>query len=1614
MAKWNYEGKVYELEDGLSAEQATAKIKSMLEDEQVSDAVQTNNVAGDFTDREVVEFVPSSSKSDRNLLGDITVGAASGATKAVEGTLQLGGIVADLQLQSNPLMNQAVRKAVDEGETVISNDPLPITTMVGDLFQDIRQSDAVKRVAGESGLEAEGLGGEIASIVTQFVLPAGKVAGAVEKGSRVGRLKLAQIARTGKSRLTKRQKLSLLGQQAAAAGVVDTIVSTDDTEGLHDFFELAPDRSPEKVVGETALEAASLKLLDKMTIGAEAGIASIILPPVLGAAFKTVSKVGAHRPLETVTNILRRNGVDVPLSSGGPKTFAERARTATVADIASLGAIPAARAGIEATTKAILKQEARILDQESVGAFDNLTGKLIANLRYRGFLDPEAANLNSLINAAVEGDVKRADRRLKRVEQKIDEFLQSPEMLQQTAVTKQTLMNAFMDVLQSGEKPVLKGSFQGIPDELFAAFKSARDVIDDLSTKLLDTGAVRALPEDAPFGQMSRSRLIEAIKENIEVGGYLRQRYAAYENPGYKIAQGSQREKEIFDLIKNSAGGREQNTVFNHIKDTLTDDAVLRVTDDQTLDTLTERQMREYIRLILSRTPAGSGGPSKFISMNAVQRVPLRKLNTQLLNRRKVESPVLKEILGQTKSPTEAYIATVSDLSTFIATDSFYTRLRSIADADMAEALFRRGRYSENFASPAERERLAELRQQNPAATLADIGPKQDSRYINVPERVAARRERVQIEIDAATQQGASEGRLRQLQQQLDNAETDVLNDLKTRGYFVLGRMNNNGDILAKDPGQAESAFGAMHNVAVPLPIWKSLSRRTLSEDEGLPNLMRQMYGGLLKLKGITQFSKTILSPITQVRNITSASMFALAQGNVGTGASLGQSFDLVMRDVVNKKILNADLTLSDGGMDYLIDVQKRGVIGSSAELREIQDNLRRSVRNSVNQAMSDHALVSDVATTAPKSARISVPFTGERIGVDIGSLDPQNRTNKFMQFMGKASDVYRAGDDVWKIYNYEFEASKLRDAYTNIIDNLRKNRGPMTDKQFEFAKDQATRRFKQFLGDENAASLEEAIKNKAADNVRNLVPNYELVPQLIKDIRGMPFGNFIAFPAEIMRTGFNTLETSMKELASDDAAIREIGMRRLMSSLSTFYVIGPALRDTAMTLTGTSPETMEAVNALSADFQKDSILVPLGKNGKGQLEIMDFSHFNPYDMLIRPFETVLNSLDEEGKLRPLPGDAGVLDISDRAARIAFKSFFEFIEPFTEESIALAALRDVIPKQGTDDSIPVISMIGRGGVTRTGAKVYREGETTGKKIERSLIHVLNQMGPSNLVPLRVPVGADMSELELSRLPRSLLQGDEFGISSIEPSTGREYAPAGELFRMLTGLQTQTVDPDRILRFKANEFKNARSGAATLFNDVVNREFADEDDYIQGYLAANQARLAAFRKFAAQIRHLQNLGLSDAEIRRMLKKERLGTEEVRSVLRGDYLPFSPNKKKLEEAQEKDHEIPTSLLRIMQRDLERLSIDPDFPEPAPSDAFDADTFTGPSSFFGDLLSSATQSVSPAPAVTPSVTSPASPASAITPPAPSPARVSNINPTILPNEDDRVIAERLRARG
>ena len=53
-------------------------------------------------------------------------------------------------------------------------------------------------------------------------------------------------------------------------------------------------------------------------------------------------------------------------------------------------------------------------------------------------------------------------------------------------------------------------------------------------------------------------------------------------------------------------------------------------------------------------------------------------------------------------------------------------------------------------------------------------------------------------------------------------------------------------------------------------------------------------------------------------------------------------------------------------------------------------------------------------------------------------------------------------------------------------------------------------------------------------------------MPDAVKSLRALPLGNFIAFPAEILRTGFNIINTALKEMSSNEAAIREMGVKRI------------------------------------------------------------------------------------------------------------------------------------------------------------------------------------------------------------------------------------------------------------------------------------------------------------------------------------------------------------------------------------------------------------------------------------------------------------------------------------
>ena len=94
------------------------------------------------------------------------------------------------------------------------------------------------------------------------------------------------------------------------------------------------------------------------------------------------------------------------------------------------------------------------------------------------------------------------------------------------------------------------------------------------------------------------------------------------------------------------------------------------------------------------------------------------------------------------------------------------------------------------------------------------------------------------------------------------------------------------------------------------------------------------------------------------------------------------------------------------------------------------------------------------------------------------------------------------------------------------------------------------------------------------------------------------------------MRTGYNILKYSVDELASDNAAIREIGARRLMGLSAVTIGVPAAISYGAEQATGVSEEEMDAIKRyFSAPWQKNSVLIPTGRKDNGNITYIDFSY---------------------------------------------------------------------------------------------------------------------------------------------------------------------------------------------------------------------------------------------------------------------------------------------------------------------------------------------------------------------------------------------------------------------
>jgi len=444
-----------------------------------------------------------------------------------------------------------------------------------------------------------------------------------------------------------------------------------------------------------------------------------------------------------------------------------------------------------------------------------------------------------------------------------------------------------------------------------------------------------------------------------------------------------------------------------------------------------------------------------------------------------------------------------------------------------------------------------------------------------------------------------------------------------------------------------------------------------------------------------------------------------------------------------------------------------------------------------------------------------------------------------FNKLRGVARTAYQAEDDLYKIQNFYSEQRKFTNVYQKMYNS---NQAKFVD---DYA-DEIARVNPSLTREEALATMrtkegfDRFIKLKAADTVKNNIPNYDYIGAFGQTLRRLPVGNFVSFPLEIIRTGINTTRQGLKEVLDPNTV--GIGTTRL-AGVATFGLgLGKGLQEGAQLVSGVSNEQLNALREYLPEWSKDSTLIPI-KQGN-QLYYIDFSHTNAYDILTQPLRSAMNGYDaarDQGQ--------GVLQSFDDGA---IRATSKFLSPFVEESIAFEFMADVFL---------------RGGETREGRRLWNPQDSFGNKLAATAAEALRTASPGSI----------------RQFERIYLSG--FGKKD---KYNRGYKFLNEASGLL-GFRIQNPFIQDGINFKISDNKRTLADSKRLFTSTAYRADATSAEIVDAYQKANDAKLRNDQTLFKSIDAARKLGMGEREIRAIVR-ERYSNTEATKLLRNTFTPI----------------------------------------------------------------------------------------------------------------------------
>ena len=617
------------------------------------------------------------------------------------------------------------------------------------------------------------------------------------------------------------------------------------------------------------------------------------------------------------------------------------------------------------------------------------------------------------------------------------------------------------------------------------------------------------------------------------------------------------------------------------------------------------------------------------------------------------------------------------------------------------------------------------------------------------------------------------------------------------------------------------------------------------------------VYKNLLQLKTGVQYGKTVLSPETQVRNFYSAMMFPLARGVLGGRSSATDAIAMVADDIFNAGKGNAQAELRL--LNNIDEAIKYGVYDENIVASELAAVLRE-VRNGKIASVEGLAKFLEKNTLTEKAARL-----------------------------------YAGGDNVWKWFTYNWYKSFTKDLFKGNVENARK-----------WFREVAGRELQKTTLTGQKVDIDEAIRQAASWYTRNTLPTYSKVPLAIQALRRTPFGNFVSFPAEMLRTTFNNLAISVKEAGSSNTQLREMGLRGLIGLYTVLGGVSLAAKSLYGSITGLGDDEMNLYKQYFApEYQFNSNILALTKPENGKFKVVNLSDFIPQSVVIEPIEAIFAKLREQKSL----GDKDMIEVffgKNGPVRTFFESYVSTpigFEPFID--------------------------VARG-ETDTRKKIWSESDPTfgldGSKFSKSFAHILRVLEPGIITSSRKFKDAILKQPTPTGVVRE---------------TSDVIIGAG------TGLKPYNVDILESLDYKISEFTRIRSDVFKAedfykFTDIRRR---GGQVIVDEFIDIQREAFRLQKDIYNAIQAAKEFGLSDRDIKKLFKARKgISSKTVRNIMKGKFTPvtFSETRfekkidtlKKREKEQGFDYDLskrfifPKRKLKRVIRRLNRDSLEKDF--------------------------------------------------------------------------------------